>query len=351
VLGEAAVADEVIGGYRLRNLMMTGQTSQVWEVVEVVSHRHFAMKLLLPERVSDQEHRRLLFHEAEVGEKLTHPNIIKIVKIIREPKNPCFVMEFFPAGSLKLRMVRKQQEFIIEKSHDIFKQAATAFAFMNAKGWVHRDIKPDNLLVNSAGELRVIDFALAQRITKPGFSLFRRKAKKAQGTRSYMSPEQIRGEALDGRADVYSFGATCYEVVAGRPPFRGASSQDLLHKHITEKPQSPQVYNRDVTDEFAELVLHMLAKKKEDRPRGFHDVLMALRNLRVYKPTAFVKAAEEKPKPAEEGRKPPGTPTKRPPNKCRFCGHEWYSKAEEELSRCPNPECGKEQESEAEGGA
>ncbi|HJT75564.1 MAG TPA: serine/threonine-protein kinase [Gemmataceae bacterium] len=281
------MSDEIIGGYRLMKHMVTGQTSQVWEVVETASHRHFAMKMLLPEKAHDPEHRRLLFHEAEVGKSLAHPNVIKIVAFSKDAHNPYIVMEFFPAGNLKLRLLRKDAQFLREKMHDIVKQAATALAFMNAKGWVHRDVKPDNFLVNAAGELRLIDFALAKRIEKDSFfgRLFRKRGKTA-GTRSYMSPEQIRGEPLDGRADVYSFGATCYELVTGRPPFRGASSQELLTKHITEKPVAPQSINRDVTDEFGALVLRMLAKKKQERPRGFHDVLMDLRNIRVFKAEA-----------------------------------------------------------------
>jgi serine/threonine protein kinase len=277
------VSEEVIEGYRLAKHMATGQSSQVWEVVELSSHRHFAMKLLLPEKVDSPEHRRTLFHEAEVAQKLTHQNIIKIVKVIRDPKTPCFVMEFFPAGSLKARLIAKQSQFLREKLPDLLKQAATALAFTNAKGWVHRDVKPDNFLANSAGELRLIDFALATRIQKPSLlgSLFGKK-QKTMGTRSYMSPEQIRGQALDGRADVYSFGATCYELVTGRPPFRAATAQDLLNKHIHEKPISPQNYNPEVTEEFARLVLQMLGKKREDRPRDFHEILMALRGLRVF---------------------------------------------------------------------
>ena len=98
-----------------------------------------------------------------------------------------------------------------------------------------------------------------------------------------MSPEQIRGEVLDARADIYSFGATFYEVVTFRPPFRGKDSQDLLAKHITEKPVPPKQLNPDVTDEFNALILQMLAKKKEDRPRDFHDVLMKLRTARVFR--------------------------------------------------------------------
>jgi serine/threonine protein kinase len=287
------VAEEMIGGYRLVKHMMTGQTSQVWEVVEGQSGRHFAMKLLLPEKASDPEFRRLLIHEAQVGKQLAHPNVIKIVAFAPSKDNPYFVMEFFPAGNLRLRLSRKEGTFIRDKAHSIVKQAATGLAFMNAKGWVHRDVKPDNFLVNGAAELRIIDFALATRVQRKSFfgSLFRKK-RAVMGTRSYMSPEQIRGEAIDGRADIYSFGATCYEIATGRPPFRGQSSQDLLNKHIAEKVSSPQVYNTDITDQFAQLIMHMLQKKKQDRPKDFHEVLMALRTMRIFK--------SETPQPATE---------------------------------------------------
>src|SRR5262245_63739931 len=116
--------------------MMTGQSSQVWEVVEVASHRHFAMKLLLPEKAREPENRRLLMHEAAVGKKMAHPNVIKIMHVMPDSKNPYFVMEFFPAGSLKFRMnqalrVPKQREFIKQHAMSIFRQAATALAYMN----------------------------------------------------------------------------------------------------------------------------------------------------------------------------------------------------------------------------
>jgi eukaryotic-like serine/threonine-protein kinase len=282
------MAEEKIGNYQLRKCMMSGQSSQVWEVVEINSHRHFAMKILLEEKIKDAESRHMLIHEAEVGKKLAHPNIIRITDFSRggtkEQKIPYFVMEYFPAGSLKLRLVHKDFKFIKERAHSIFKQAATGFAYMNSSGWVHRDIKPDNLLVSEGGELRIIDLALAQRIQKPSFfgKLFRRRGK-AQGTRTYMSPEQIRDQILDQRADIYSFGATAYELVTTRPPFRGATSQDLLQKQIIEKPVSPQMHNKDVSDEFAALILRMLAKKREERPKDFHEILIALRTMKIFK--------------------------------------------------------------------
>jgi serine/threonine protein kinase len=287
------VSAEVIGGYRLQNLMMTGQTSQVWEVVELSSSRHFAMKFLLPEKARDPEYRSLLAHEANVGIKMRHPNVIKIIHLQRDKQNPWFVMEFFPAGSVKLRLLRKQQDFIRERSMDILKQTATALAYMNSSGWVHRDVKPDNILMNSAGELRLIDFALAKRVQRKSlFGRMFRSRGKAQGTPSYMSPEQIRNEPTDGRADIYSFGCSAYEITTGRPPFRGMSMQDLLQRHIVEKPTPPKLYNPDVTDEFTDLVLRCLAKKREDRPKDFHEILIALRGIRVFKTEPAKKEAD-----------------------------------------------------------
>jgi serine/threonine protein kinase len=275
-----ATSPDIMGGYKIQKAMATGHTSQVYEVVELASSRHFALKMLLPEKARESEHRRLLFHEAEVGLKLAHPNVIKIIKVVKDPKNPYFVMEYFPAGNLEFRIQNKKWDFIKEKAHSILKQTATGLAYMNASGWVHRDIKPANIMVNSAGEVRIIDFALAQRISKGG--LFKRKGQ-AAGTRSYMSPEQIRGKPLDGRADIYSFGATVYEMVTGRPPFRANTPKELLNKHVVEKPDSPQIHNPDVTDECAELVLRMLAKDKKDRPKDFHEILMKLQNIKIFR--------------------------------------------------------------------
>ncbi len=282
---EAAVVPEhglILNGYRFQTHLSTGATSQVWEVVEVSSGRHFAMKTLLQKTATDPELRQALYHEAEVGRQMAHQNIVRIMRIQRHPYNPNFVMEFFPSGSLKLKIMHKQHTWIRDNVDGILRQTATALAFMNAQGWVHRDIKPENILVNAAGEVRLIDFALALQIPK-GWWNKRFKKPKCQGTRSYMSPEQILCKPFDGRSDIYSFGATAYEIVTGRPPFRGADNRDLLQKHLHEKPVSPQVHNPDVTKEFADLVLQMLAKKPSDRPSDFHVVLMKLKTIKVFK--------------------------------------------------------------------
>ncbi len=278
-----ADVNETLDGYRLRSLLQTGQLSQVFEVVELKSNRHFAMKLLLPEAAEVTEHRNALFNEADVGVKLTHANVIRITRVSRSKTTPHFIMEFFPSGSLRLRMQAKDFTFIKEHSRKIFKGAGTGLAYMNAMGYVHRDVKPDNILVNSLGDTKMIDFAITKKIPT-GFAKWFYRRGKPQGTPSFMSPEQIRDEMVDGRSDIYSYGCTLYELTTGRPPFRGTSMNDLLSRHFSEKPPPPTSYNPDLTDEFSAFVLRMLAKKKTDRPSNFHEVLIELQKVKqIYK--------------------------------------------------------------------
>jgi eukaryotic-like serine/threonine-protein kinase len=280
--GFMADVGTAIGGYRLRSLLQTGQVSQVYEVVEPASGRHFAMKVLLPEAAAKSDVRANLFHEADVGIKLRHENIIHILKVNRDKETPHFIMEFFPSGSMRARLMQKDFNFIKENAHKIFKQMATGLAYMHANGWVHCDVKPDNLLVNALGQLRIIDFAISKKVPTGMAKWFYRR-KKAQGTPSFMAPEQIRGQLPDPRSDIYSFGATMFELLTGRPPFRGKTMSDLLNKHISDRVDTPQVYNKDITDEMAALIVKMLAKKKEDRPKDCHEILFALKKMQVYK--------------------------------------------------------------------
>ena len=125
-----------LDGYRLRSLLQTGQVSQVFEVVEPTSNRHFAMKILLPEAAEKSDVRANLFHEAEVGTKLRHENVIHILKVSREQHSPHFIMEYFPSGSMRTRLMGKDFAFIKEHARGVFKQAATGLAYMHASVWL-----------------------------------------------------------------------------------------------------------------------------------------------------------------------------------------------------------------------
>jgi serine/threonine protein kinase len=273
--------DLVLGGYRLRNLLMSGQASQVWEAVQEGSHRHFAVKLLLPHVRSEREHRLALAHEAQVGLQLEHPDIIRVVEFVKDRENPFLVMELFPSPNLKVQILRGDA-IVREGAHRVVCRVAGALAYVHEKGWVHRDVKPDNILVNRAAQIRLIDFALAARVQGRLSRLLGRKPK-VQGTRSYMAPEQILGKALSPATDVYSLGALLYELVTGRPPFVGNSPNDLLVRHIYAQASPPSMHNASITPELDAIVLRMLAKKPKDRFANLHEFLAEFRNLRIFK--------------------------------------------------------------------
>jgi serine/threonine protein kinase len=280
-----AKLNDTVGGYKLRNRLHAGPTSEVYEVVEPQSGRHFAMKILKDQFAADPEQRRMLFHEAAVGIALKHENVVTIYKVSQSLEAPHFVMEYFPAGSLGVRLKSKDPadaKFLRERIKSVLKQVAVGLAYMNETGYVHRDVKPDNVLVDASGQAKIIDFAISQKI-KTGLSKLLHRKGKPQGTPSYMSPEQIRDEAIDGRADVYSYGAMVYELTTGKKPFTGSTTTELLNKHLTAIPEPPNTINPDLTPEFNAFVLKMLAKERDARPANFHEVLMALKPIQIFK--------------------------------------------------------------------
>jgi serine/threonine protein kinase len=171
----------------------------------------------------------------------------------------------------------------------LIRKAAEGLAYLHSQGWIHRDVKPDNFLMKPDGQVKLIDFALAIR-RKGGLARLFAGRSKIQGTRSYMSPEQIRGQPLDERADLYSFGCMVYELLGGKPPYTGTSTNDLLTKHLRAPIPPLGASNRNVHEDFAELARRLLAKQPEERPASMADFLRELRGMQVFKvPPAAVK--------------------------------------------------------------
>jgi serine/threonine protein kinase len=274
--------DIVIGGWRRLSIMQTGQNSEVWQVGDAATGRQIAaMKLLLPEREHDRSQQKALRHEANIGLKLEHPRIIRTIKFGKDKHIVFILMEYFPSVNLKLRLMRKQYDsFVRPKLRTILTQAAQGLEYVHSMKLVHRDVKPDNILVDSLASVKLIDFALAVKSASPFAKRWGRRGVTA-GTRSYMSPEQIRGRPVDIRADIYSFGVTAYEIVAGRLPFVGRSADELLRKHLFELPPTIEPA-RKVTPEFEKLLQKLLAKKEEARPASMSDFLSELRTIRIF---------------------------------------------------------------------
>jgi serine/threonine protein kinase len=158
-----------------------------------------------------------------------------------------------------------------------------ALAYQHGRGWVHRDVKPDNFLFAPDNvEVKMIDFALAQKVAPDFMKWFTFKGK-IQGTASYMSPEQIQRLPANPCADIYCLGCTFYELLTTRQVFTGDTLNDLLNKHISATPPPVILKNKNVTPEFAELLRTMLAKKPQDRPKSTNDLLRLLQSTRLFR--------------------------------------------------------------------
>lgn len=273
---------DFLGPYRLARLIRAGNTAEVWEAVEEPSQKRFALKVLKQKYRDDKVETALLKFEYTVASELTSPHIIKIHEYRIEAGTPFLVMELFSELNMK-QALRRGPDSLAFMLDTIVDQAALALYHMHDKGWIHRDIKPDNFLVSRTGETKLIDFTIAERKKKGLGKMFHRASKTVQGTRSYMSPEQIQGKICDERSDVYSFGCVLFEAVTGKPPYTGQTPNDLLTKHLNASIPSPIVHNDNVTPEFAALVKRMMAKKPEQRPPSMYEFRKEYRALQVFK--------------------------------------------------------------------
>ena len=193
----ASITRDHIGPYRLLKQIRSAKTTQIWEAMNSTENRRVALKVLRKDYAKSRSELASMRHEYDVGSSLHHPAVNRIHLFDDSRDLPFIVMDYFRGSNLK-QALREKREMVDEHLPEIVEQCAAGLGHMHEQGWVHRDVKPDNFLVNDKAKVKLIDFAIAMRPKKGLGKLFGGKTA-VQGTRSYMAPEQIRGGAVDYR--------------------------------------------------------------------------------------------------------------------------------------------------------
>ncbi len=273
-------APSYIGEYRVLKLVYDGEQSRVWQAYHDGTRQFVGIKTLTEKHRRSREHLGQLKREYAVAASLDHPRILRIYDFATARGTPYVAMEWFPARNMK-RRIHEGIDQMADVLPKVILQATEAVAYFNEQGWIHRDIKPENFLVDDSGDVKLIDFSLARRKRGRLGRLFGQRTK-VQGTRSYMSPEQIRNLALDERADLYSLACTLFHLVAGNPPFAGVSTHDLLKRHLKSPPPSLEAANPNVTPAFSGLIRASMAKNPADRPESARALWKQLREVPLF---------------------------------------------------------------------
>lgn len=263
------------------HLIRAGAIYEIWAVRPMSENTVYAVKWLPPGAKYSRSTVAELKHEYNVGVALEHPCIIKTYEFGNTSNGAFMLLELFKVPNLKQQIISGGYKKLMHRAKPILTAAAAGMAHMHEKGWIHRDIKPDNFLLRDDDAVKLIDFNLARRPAGALGKLFGGKSAIA-GTHSYMSPEQIRGQPLDARADIYSFGCMVHEFFSGKPPFTANTPTELLQRHITSKPQPLTVFDKNITPEFSAYVQRLMAKDPKGRPANMKDVMMELKTQKMF---------------------------------------------------------------------
>jgi len=263
---QARVTQVLAPAYEVEGEIGRGGNGIVYRARDVRLKRNVAVKLLPPELAYRAEIRTRFLQEAQTAAQLSHPHIVPIYTVDEKDGLVYFVMAFIDGESLGGRL-RARGPTNADDTRRILREVGQALAYAHGRGVIHRDIKPDNILIGSDGRALVTDFGIARAMDETTGSGTRLTATgMAIGTPAYMSPEQCAGDrTIDGRSDLYSLGVVGYQMLTGVPPFTGASTPALLIKQISEAPVPVRERRADIPEDLARVVMVMLAKAPSDR--------------------------------------------------------------------------------------
>jgi serine/threonine protein kinase len=278
---------QTISHYRIHAKLGEGGMGAVYRAQDLSLGREVALKFLPADVAADPQAIKRLVKEAQAASRLNHPNIATIYEV-NDSKNAAFISMELVIGET-LKQILQRGALAPAQFLDIARQIAEGLQEAHHSGVYHRDIKPGNVMLDSRSRVKILDFGLATLArheralgeTEETFVTRTSTQNTTGGTVPYMSPEQLRGEELDARSDIFSLGVLLYECLSGRLPFRGETSVDILHAILRETHAPLRTLLPDISPEWERLVDRCLAKSVEQRCASMEEVLASLRRVAV----------------------------------------------------------------------
>ncbi len=288
-----------IGNYTICEQIGSGGVGSVWKAVDESLGRTVAIKTLRPENAGREGFLERLRSEAQTLARLNHPNIATVFSLVEDDTDLHLVMEYVEGETLA-HVLKTRPRMDVPDCFALYHQALEGMQYAHEAGVVHRDLKPQNLMVNGRGLLKVLDFGIARvdgtrRITRTGLLV---------GTPEYMAPEQVRGGDGTVASDVYALGVLLYEMLVGRPPFTGGAEYDVLRQQVEATPPSPRALGAGCSEQLEGVVLRALEKAPADRFADVRSLREALIEAGAPAPPAWELPARPA-LPTTDERKPP----------------------------------------------
>jgi len=281
--GELTRGTTFASRYEIIEALGSGGMGRVYKVFDEKIKEEVALKLLNPEVAADQRTIERFSNELKLARKVSHRNVCRMYDLAEEEGTHYITMEYVPGEDLKsfIRRIGKLPE---EKAISLAKQVCEGLTEAHRLGVVHRDLKPQNIMIDKEGNAHIMDFGIARSLEAKGIT----ERGMIIGTPDYMSPEQVEGKETDQRSDIYSLGVILYEMVTGKVPFEGDTSLSIALKHKTEEPADPRTLNAKVSDEINHVILRCMEKDREKRHQTAEELLSELSKIEKGAETAPV---------------------------------------------------------------
>lgn len=269
-----------LGDYQLLRRLGRGGMAEVYLAEQISLQRQVALKVLKQNLAGDSAYIRRFQHEAQAAAKLVHANIVQIFEVGCVEGTYYISQEYVRGQNLRQLLARLPGGVDAVTAANVIWQVASALHKAGEEKIIHRDVKPENIMISPDNEVKVADFGLA-RVVRDGEALNLTQVGITMGTPLYMSPEQVEGRSVDSRSDLYSFGVTCYHMLAGHLPFDGETALAVAVQHLKNEPKRLEVLRPDLPEGLCRVVHKLLAKKPEERYQRAIDLLKDVRQLNI----------------------------------------------------------------------